>query len=312
MADMVKLGRTDLEVSSICFGCWQMARNRFWPTVDEADMKAAVRRALELGVNFFDTADAYGDGYGEELLGRILKGVSREKFVLVDKVYHHWLGEPGSKRVGDLSYDYIIWECEQSLKRLQLDHLDLYLAHTWDVFTHMEETARAFDKLVKDGKIRFYGVSNFTVEQLRAAREFGRFDVLQPRYNLMDRAIETDLLPYCMAHNIGVMTYSALEYGLLSGKFKGDETFEDVRASWPTFQGEVFKKNVDKVNGLRPLADRMGKSIVQICLRGVLDHPAVTCAINGIKTAAQIEEAAGAMGWQLSREDYYALRQQLV
>lgn len=312
MSEMIQLGRTDLQVSRVCFGCWQMARNKFWPDVDENKLTAAVHRALDLGINFFDTADAYGDGFAEELLGRMLEGVPRDRFVVADKVYHHWLGEPGSKRVGDLSYDYIVWECEQSLGRLGLDHIDLYQAHTFDVMTPLEETARAFEKLEKDGKIRYYGFSNATVEQLRAARRFGSFDTLQPRYNLFDRAIEQDLLPYCMAENIGVLNYSTLEYGLLTGKFTGDETFDDVRNGWPTFEGEAFKKNVEKVNQIKPVADRLGRTMAQIAIRGVLTHPAVHCAIVGIKNAAQIEDAAGALGWELSREDYYLIRKLLA
>jgi len=312
MPEMIVLGRTDLKVSRICFGCWQMARNRFWPTVDENAMKAAVRRALEIGVNFFDTADAYGDGFAEELLGRFLKGVPRDRFVLSDKVYHHWLGPPGSPRVGDLSFDYVVWECEQSLRRLGLEHIDLYLAHTFDVMTHPEETTRAFEKLKKDGKIRFYGASNFNVEQLRAFRAFGSYDALQPRYNLLDREAENDLFPYCMANRIGVMTYSSLQYGLLTGKFKGDETFDDVRAATPAFQGEAFRKNVEKVDQLRPIAQRLGKTVTQLALRAILEHPAVGCAIVGIKSPGHIEEAAGAMDWRLSRENYYAIRAALA
>ncbi|HSW46846.1 MAG TPA: aldo/keto reductase, partial [Phycisphaerae bacterium] len=278
MSEMILLGQTDLNVSRICFGCWQMARNQFWPTVDEQAMHDAVGRALDLGVNFFDTADAYGDGFAEELLGRILKGVPRDRFVLADKVYHHWLGPPGSPRVGDLSYEYIVWECEQSLRRLGLDHMDLYQAHTFDVMTHPEETSRAFDKLKKDGKIRYYGVSNFTAEQLRCFRGYGDYDSVQPRYNLLDRAAEQDLFPYCMAQKIGVLTYSSLMLGLLTGKFTGSETFDDARGMSPFFRDEEFKRNVDKVNRLRPIAERLGKSVTQVALRAILEHPAVSCA----------------------------------
>ncbi len=312
MSEIMTLGRTDLKVSRICFGCWQMARNQFWPQVDERAMGEAAHRALEVGVNFFDTADAYGDGFAEELLGRILKDVARDRFVLCDKVYHHWLGPPGSPRVGDLSCNYIVWECEQSLRRLGIEHLDLYLAHTFDVFTHPEETTRAFEKLKKDGKIRFYGASNFNVEQLRCFRSFGEYDTIQPRYNLLDRQAEGDLFPYCIAEKIGVLTYSSLLYGLLTGKFKGTETFDDVRAITPAFQGEEFRGNVEKINKLRPIAERLGKSIAQLAVRFILDHPVAPCAIVGVKNARQTEEAAGAMGWKLSREDYYAIRNAFV
>jgi len=312
MAEMIKLGRTDLNVSRVCFGCWQMAANKFWPTVDEEKMEAAVHEALDLGINFFDTADAYGDGHAEMLLGRMLKGVPRDRYVLADKLYHHWLGEPGSKRVGDLSYDYILWECEQSLKRLGTDVIDLYQAHTVDVLTHPEETARAFEKLKKDGKIRFYGTSNYNAEQMRAANTFGSFDTVQPRYNLLDRAFEQELAFYCMAHNIGVLTFSSLECGLLTGKFTGKERFDDVRAMMKSFQGEQFKQNVQRVNRLGAIAEPLGKSITQLAIRGVLEHPAVHCTIVGIKNPEQIREAAGALGWSLTREQYYDVRTALA
>ncbi len=308
MLETIKLGRTDLMVSRICFGCWQMAKNRFWPTVDEQNLHRAVRHALDLGVNFFDTADAYGDGFAEQLLGKLLKGVPRDQYVVATKVYNHWLGEPGSPRVGDLSYDYVVWECEQSLKRLGMDCIDLYQAHFYDHMTHPEETTRAFEKLKKDGKIRFYGTSNFNVEQLRTVNAFGSYDTFQPRYNLMDRKPEDELFPYCLANNIGVLCFSSLYYGLLTGKFKGDEKFEDVRADTPDFQGEKFKQNVAKVNQLRPIAERLGKTIGQLAIRVLLDHPAVHCAIVGIKNAEQIAQATGALGWKLSREDWYEIR----
>ncbi len=308
MAEMIQLGRTDLNVSRICFGCWQMSANRFWPTVDEQKMQAAVREALELGVNFFDTADAYGDGHAEMLLGRMLEGVPRDRYILADKVYHHWLGEPGSKRVGDLSCDYILWECEQSLKRLNTDVIDLYQAHFYDVLTHPEETARAFEKLKKDGKIRYYGASNYNAEHMRAANRFGHFDTLQPRYNLLDRAFEEELAYYCMAENIGVLCYSTLECGLLTGKFTGDEKFDDVRGIMASFQGEQFQKNVQRVQRLGEIAESLGKSTTQLAIRGALEHPAVHCTIVGIKTPEQIREAAGAMGWALTREQYYDVR----
>ncbi len=307
MSEFIKLGRTELKVSRICFGCWQMG-GTYWGVPDERKLIEAVKRAIDVGVNFFDTADAYGDGLSEEILGKALKDVPRDKFVIATKVFHHWLGERGSKRVGDLSYEYIIWECEQSLKRLGLDYIDLYQAHSYDNFTHLEETARAFDKLKKDGKIRYYGCSNFTIEQLRTACSFGSFDTIQPRYNLLDKKIESDILPFCLANNIGVLVYSPLNLGLLTGKYVGTETFEDFRSKNPDFQGERFKENVEKVNQLRPIAERYGKTVTQISLRALLEHPAVHCTIVGIKNSSQIEDAAGTMSFKLTREDYYDIR----
>lgn len=306
MHERIMLGRTGLQVSPICFGCWQMG-GKFWGEVDVPALTEAVTRAVELGVNFFDTADAYGNGLAEELLGKMLADIPRESVIVATKAYHHWYGQD-NKRMGDLSHDYLLWECEQSLKRMNMEYVDLYQAHSFDVMTHPEETARAMEKLKADGKIRAYGVSNFTVEQLRLANRYGSFDSLQPRYSLMQRDIEHDLLPYCLGENIGVLVYSPLHYGMLTGKFTGDETFSDLRENRVDFMGQKFKDNAAMVRSLAPLADRLGKTITQLSLRALLDHPAVHCTIVGIKKAAHIEEAVGAMGWQLTREDFYQIR----
>jgi len=306
--EYVKLGRTDLSVSPICFGCWQMGGS-FWGPVNEQDLADAVHRAVDLGVNFFDTADAYGDGLAEEILGRALKDVKRDRVIIATKVYNHWLGDRGSRRVGDLSYDYILWECDQSLKRLGTDYIDLYQAHAFDVFTHLDETTRAFEKLKEAGKIRYYGTSNFTVEQLRAALSFGSYDTVQPKYNLLYREIEGDILPLCMTYDLGVLVYSPLYHGLLTGKYTGTETFDDFRGKNPDFLGEQFKRNVARVNRVKPIAEDLSKTMTQFALRFVLDHPAVHCAIAGIKRADQIEDAVGAVGWQLTRSDYYLARE---
>ncbi len=305
--ERVTLGRTGLSVSPICFGCWQMGPG-YWGDVDRDARIAAARRAVELGINFFDTADAYGAGASEELLAKALEPFPRDQLVIATKVCFRWPGLRGPKGAKDLSYDYIVWECEQSLRRLRTDYIDLYQAHDFEVFTHPEETARAFDKLKRDGKIRHYGLSNYNAEQMRTMRRFGDFETLQPEYNLLTRDIENEILPYCIAENMGVLCYSPLAQGLLTGKFTGTETFADNRSRRPVFQGEVFKANVEKVNQLRPIAERLGRSVTQVSLRFVLDHPAVHCAIVGIKNPIQVEEATGAVGWSLSREDYYEVR----
>lgn len=309
--ERVQLGRTDIMVSPICFGCWQMG-GTYWGRLPEDDLKAAVRRSFELGVNFYDTADAYGNGHGEEVLAEGLEGVPRDQVVLATKLCHHWLDEPGSPRFEDLSYDYVIWECEQSLRRLKTDYIDVYLAHAWEPMTHPHETMMAFDKLKKDGKIRCAGVSNWTAEQIRCGLRFGRIDVCQPPYNFFQRDAEKDVLPLCMAEEIGVMTWGSLRFGLLTGKYTGTETFDDLRKDQPDFQGEAFKRNVEKVNRLKPIAERHGKTVVQLVLRAMIQHPAITCPIVGIKRPAQIEDAVGALGWSLSQRELYEVRDALA
>ena len=307
MAERIKLGRTGMEVSPICFGCWQMG-GTFWGPAGFEVLTEAVHRALDVGVNFFDTADAYGDGLSEEILGRALASVRRDEVIIATKVHENWQGKRGGPRIGDLSHDYILWECEQSLKRLGIETIDLYQAHSFDVFTPLDETVRAFDKLKKQGKIRYYGTSNFSVEQLRAAVAVGDFDTVQPKYSLMVRQIEKDILPFCVANDLGVLAYSPLHHGLLTGKFTGTETFDDWRSGVADFQGQAFKDNAARAATVKGMADSISKTAAQMALRFVLDHPAVHCAIAGIKTAQQIEDAAGAMGWGLSRPEYYGIR----
>lgn len=309
MSTRIRLGRTGLWVSPICFGTWQLSP-RFWGKVPEGDIIAAVRRAYELDVNFFDTAGAYGDGLSETVLGNAIKPLPRDRIVIATKVYHHI--KPDGSRFGDLSRDYIIAECEDCLRRLQTDYLDLFQCHSFDPLTHPAEIIDGLETLVRQGKIRAYGTSSWSAEQIRMAQAFGgNFASEQPRYSLIARDIEKDVLPCCLAHNIGVLVFSPLHNGLLTGKYKGDETFTDLRAKRPDFQGERFRQLCEKVASLRDLADKYDLTIVQLVLATTLMHPAIPCAIVGIKNAAQIEEAAGAMGRTISRDDWHQVRARL-
>ena len=308
MKQRVRLGRSELMVSPVCYGSWQLSP-RFWGEVPVEDVKAAMRRAFEVGVNFYDTADAYGDGFSEQVMGEALADVPRDKIVVATKVYHHFY--PDGHRHPDLSGKYVVEECNASLKRLRMDYLDLYQLHSFDPYTPLAETTEALERLREAGKIRSYGVSNFTVEQLRLARGVGDYATLQPRYSLLDREIEADMLPYCQAEDIGVLTYSSLALGLLTGKYEGTESFDDFRGRNPRFQGEKFKQLATAVRSLAPMAEKYGLTIVQLVLAATLAHPQLDVAIVGIKNPAQIEEAAGAMGKTVEREDYFAIRNAL-
>jgi aryl-alcohol dehydrogenase-like predicted oxidoreductase len=267
-------------------------------------------RSFEVGVNFYDTADAYGDGYGETVMGEALKELPREQLVVATKVYHHFF--PDGRRYGDLSREYILQACENSLRRLKMDYIDLYQCHAFDPMTDPAETADAMETLLKQGKIRAYGSSNWTVEQMRTADRFGNFATTQPIYSLLQRDIEDDILPYCRAHNTGVLVYSPLHKGLLSGKYKGNETFTDFRKSHKDFTGERFKMLTARVAEAGKIAQGYGLSTLQLILVVTLMNPALTCAIVGIKTPEQIEEAAGAMGKSVSREDAWKVRNLLT
>lgn len=305
MQERVTFGKTGLKVSPVCFGTWQLSP-RFWGDQPEKELLAAMRTAYDAGINFYDTAEAYGDGLAETVLGKFIASVPRDKVVVATKVFNHF--KPDASRYPDLSRDYVMQRCEMSLKRLQVETIDIYLLHFYDHLTPLEEITGTLEMLRKQGKIRFYGVSNFTIEQFRAARRFGAYDVNQPPYSLLDPGIENDILPYCQAENVGVMVYSPMHKGLLTGKYTGAEKFTDFRMHHPDFQGDRFEQVAAAVRGLKPMADKYGLTLYQLILTATLMHPAIQVAVVGIKTAAQVAEAAKVLGKTLSREDYFAVR----
>ena len=301
----ITLGRSGLSVSPIAFGTWQLSP-RFWGEQPKVQVIAAVRQAVDAGVNFFDTADAYGDGYGETVLGEALRQLPQSDVIVATKWFNHF--NPDKSRYPDLSRAHLIERCEASLRRLGIEAIDLALLHFYDPATPLEETADALEILKRQGKVLHFGVSNHTVEQIRAQRRFASYDVVQPPYSLIDPAGETDLLPYCQSENLGVMIYSPLHKGLLSGKYDGTETFEDFRRGHSDFQGDRFRDLCGAVKSLQPTADRYGISIYQLVLAVTLAHPAIHVAICGIKTPEQIVEAVGAVGKEIERSDVFAVR----
>lgn len=305
MSVRVALGKTGVQVSPVCYGAWQLSP-KFWGPQPEDTVAAAMRKAVDVGVNFFDNADAYGEGYAETVMGKALKGLPRKDLVIATKVFWQWYDD--GHRHGNLSREHILRACDASLKRLQLDYIDVYQCHSWDALADPAETADALKTLQQQGKIRHFGVSNWSVEQIRLGRKHADYATLQPVYSLLKRGIENDLLPTCQQENIGVLVYSPLHNGLLSGKYTGSETFDDFRKNSPDFQGERFKKICERVAKLKEIGSGYGLSTVQLVLAVTLQHPGIHCAIAGIKTPEQISEAAGAMGKKLSPNDWNAVR----
>ena len=309
MSDRIVFGATGLEVSTISFGTWQLSP-RFWGDQSKQDVLAAMGAALDAGINFFDTADAYGDGYAETVLGEFLADKPRESVVICTKVFHHF--NPDASRYPDLTPAHVRQRCELQLKRMGLETIDLYLLHLFDPLTPLADVAETMDDLKQQGKIRAYGVSNHSVEQVRAQRHFGAYDAIQPFYSLLDPKIESDLIPFCQAENVGVMVYSPLHKGLLTGKYTGTETFTDFRKFQPDFQGERFRKIAEAVQSLLPLAQKYDLTIYQLVLTATLMHPGIDVAVVGVKNRKQIEEAVGAADTTISREDYFAVRKTLA
>lgn len=309
MSSLITFGAASLKVSPVCFGTWQLSP-RFWGDQSKADALEAMNVALDAGINFFDTADAYGDGYAETVVGEFLAGRPRDKVVICTKVFNHF--NPDGSRYPDLSPDHVRQRCELQLQRMGIETIDLYLLHLFDTLTPLADVSETMESLKQQGKIRAYGVSNHTVEQLRAQRRFGAYDAIQPLYSLIATDIESDLLPYCESENVGVMVYSPLHKGLLTGKYEGTETFSDFRQNHPDFQGDRFARIAQAVQTLRPLAEKYELSIYQLVLTATLMHPAIHVAVVGSKTPTQIKEAVGAMGKTISREDYFAVRKALA
>jgi aryl-alcohol dehydrogenase-like predicted oxidoreductase len=303
--ERVILGESGLSVSPISFGTWQLSQ-RFWGDQPKDDVLSAMKLAFDKGINFFDTAEAYGDGYAETVLGEAIQQLPRDEVVVATKVFNHFNSD--GSRYPDLSPAHVAERCELSLKRLGVDTIDLYFLHMFDPLTPLADVAGTLEKLKEQGKVRAFGLSNHSVEQCRAHRKSGPYTVVQPAYSLIDPEGETNLLPYCESENIGVMIYSPMHKGLLTGKYTGRETFADFRSNHPDFMGDRFKELCTKVKSLKTIADRYELTIYQLMLATTLMHPAIQVAICGIKTPEQIEEAAGAFGQRLSREDYFAVR----
>lgn len=307
-SERIPLGKTGLEVSPVCHGTWQAGP--LWGRVPDDDLIAGMRGAFDAGINFFDTAPTYGEGRAETLLATALADLPRSEVVICNKCF--CVLRPDGKRVFDLTGDSILRQCEASLERLKTDYIDLYLLHAFDPKADPADATAALEKLKADGKIRAYGVSNYTVEQLRMALTYGDYSALQPKYSLIDTEAEADLLPLAMSCGLGVLVYSPLAKGLLAGKYRGDETFDDSRKNSDRFQGDTFRSMCEKVRSLEPLAKKYGLTIPQLVLAATLMHPGIHCVITGVKRPEQIAETAAAIGHRIGWEDYEDIREALA
>ncbi len=290
------LGSTGLRVSVITLGTWSMG-GRWWGKTDDKASLATIRKALELGINFIDTADIYGFGHSESLLGQALQS-RRDQAYIATKVGLRW-NNKGKVR-HDLSPAHIFKALDSSLERLQTDYIDLYQVHWPDPAVPAEETVAALNHCVQSGKVRFLGVSNFSTDLCDTYRQLGPFVTVQPPLNLFERHAEVRILPHAHTQDLGVLAYSPLCRGLLTGRFKvGDSIAESVRKRDPLFQGTSFERNLAVVAKLRGLAGEFEKSPAQLALAWVLNHAAVTTAICGARRPEQVEESVGAADWHL-------------
>ncbi|MBT8368524.1 MAG: aldo/keto reductase, partial [Deltaproteobacteria bacterium] len=274
------LGKSELKISSIIMGTWQ-AGKEMWVGIDDAQTTGAIRAALDAGVTTFDTAEAYGKGHSERILGAALSDV-RDRVVLATKVF-----------ANRLKFDQVIEACHKSLKNLKTDYIDLYQIH-WPSGSFggkkvpVEETMAAMNRLKAQGKIRAIGMSNFSRVQLEEAAQFGPVDSLQPPYSLFWRHVENDAMSYCVENKITILAYSPMAQGLLTGKFGPNHQFQkgDHRSKNRLFKPENYQRVQQALTRLRPIANNLSVSLGQLALAWVLSHPR-TCAIAGARTADQ-------------------------
>jgi len=302
--ETIVLGRTGLPVTPIAYGTWQFGGE--WGAVDERAAVAAIHRAVELGVNFFDTAQAYGFGVSERILGRALVDdlrSRREELAIATKGGLRIDEERGLVR--DSSPAWLRQGVEESLANLGVDHIDLYQVHWPDPEVPFAETGEALQGLVDEGKIRHVGVSNFSVKQMEELTGTRPVETMQPPYHLFRREVEEEVLPYAQANQIGVLVYGPLAHGLLGGAMDERTTFpsDDWRSGSGVFRGEEFHRNLEAVRRLAELASERGATVSQLAIAWTLANPAVHVSIVGARQLEHLEESVGAAALKLSGED---------
>jgi len=304
-----RMGRTGLKVSELCLGTMTFGRG-----TDEAEAKRMVDLALAAGVNFFDTANAYGGGQSEVLLGKALQGRRRDA-VVATKFFNPMGSGPNDSGMSRL---HIMQAIDDSLRRLQMDYIDIYYIHHVDTQTPLEEMLRTLDDLVHVGKVRYIACSNYQAWRLMDAlwisdvKNLARFECYQPQYSLVVRDIEQEIVPLCEAKGLGVVVWSPLAGGFLSGKYQpGQRTATGARSQegW-AYPQQYFAANADEsLRVLLDIAQQLGRSPAQVALRWVLDQPGITSAIIGARTVAQAHDNLLAGGWRLPAEALARLNQ---
>jgi aryl-alcohol dehydrogenase-like predicted oxidoreductase len=293
------LGNTGLHVSPVALGCWPMAGMTSLD-VNERDSLATLEACLEIGVNFLDTAYCYGaHGESEMLIAKALRH-RRDEFVIATKCGIHWNAQLVQEH--DARPDRLRQEVDESLKRLQTDRVELLYLHAPDPATPIAESAGALRQIMEAGKTRSVGVSNFSLEQIQAFHAVCPITAVQPPYNMLQRQVERDLVPWCQANGVAVAVYWPLMKGLLTGKLARDHVFRpgDGRAKYPMFHGEEWEKNQDFLDELRGVAAETGHTTAQVVINWTIHRPGITVALCGAKRPEQIRDNAGAMGWRLS------------
>ncbi|GAB4469187.1 MAG: aldo/keto reductase family protein [Armatimonadaceae bacterium] len=304
-----RLGKQGVKVSEVSLGSWLT----YGGATEDATATSCIEKAYDLGINFFDTANAYARGKSEEVVGKALKAYRRDSFVLATKVFFPMGDGPNDR---GLSRKHIYEQCHLSLKRLGTDYIDLYQCHRYDAETPLDETLMALDDLARQGKILYYGVSQWSAVQIADAvhrtRQLGLHPISsnQPVYNAINRGLENEVMPLCGREGIGLVVYSPLAQGLLTGKYKpGQELPEGSRAADPNQnmflnKGELDQQLLEKIQKLVPIAERNNLTMSQLALAWCLRRPEVSSVIIGASKPEQVEDNAGASGASVSEADF--------
>lgn len=311
---MKQLGNSDMQLTPIGFGAWAIGGGDWafaWGAQDDADSVAAIERALELGINWIDTAAVYGLGHSEEVVGRALKQVSSKPYVFT-KCSMLW----NDKREIYRSLKTVREECEASLRRLNVDVIDLYQIHWPDPDAEIEEGWSTMADLQREGKVRWIGVSNFSVEQMERARKIAPITSLQPPYSMLNRSIEAEILPYCTKHGIGVINYSPMSSGLLTGAMTKERVTafpkDDFRRNAKQYQEPLLSRNLELADFLGQIGARHGVSAGVVAIAWTLHQPAVTAAIVGGRSAKQVDGVFPAAKFRLTEAEFQEIQSQLA
>jgi aryl-alcohol dehydrogenase-like predicted oxidoreductase len=316
-----RLGKSELHVSPIIFGAWAIG-GWMWGGADEQESIAAIHASIDAGVNTIDTAAIYGMGASEEIVAKAIAG-KRDQVVIATKCGMRWNSTEGSEPwpnktpdgkdvivMKNAKSDSIPYECEQSLKRLRTDVIDLYQVHWPDTSTPVEETITALEKLRKEGKVRAIGVSNYDEQWLERASKVATLASDQPPFSLITRKIEKAILPWLRQHEVGAIVYSPMERGLLTGTVGPDRTFPagDHRAKHKYFTPENRQRVLDALEQIRPIADKHKASFAQVVINWTIQEPGITAALVGARNAEQATHNAGALAFTLTPDERATIR----
>jgi aryl-alcohol dehydrogenase-like predicted oxidoreductase len=307
MRQRKKLGNSDLEITALGIGAWAMGGAGWafaWGDQDDRDSTAAIHAALDAGINWIDTAAIYGLGHSEEVVGHALHGLSDKPHIFT-KCERRW--DRDGKIFGSLKADSIRKECEDSLRRLKIEVIDLYQIHWPAPEQDIEEGWTEMARLKEQGKVRWIGVSNFNVDQMKRALKIAPITSVQPPYSLLARDSEKEVLPFAKENNIGVIVYSPMRAGLLTGRMTRDRALnlppDDWRARDSDFKEPKLSRNLQLVEILRAIGERHGRTPAEVAIAWTLENPALTAAIVGLRSADQVQGVAGALSFRLSRQE---------